>query len=46
MSDKELVEAVKELKDEIRRAIRIYITFWSVSAITLFVILTKIAGMW
>ena len=46
MSDKELTEAVKELKDEIHHAMRIYVTFWAVGAITLFVILTKMAGVW
>jgi len=46
MSDKELTEAVKELKDEIRRAIYIYVVFWTAGAITLFAILTKMAGVW
>jgi len=46
MSDKELTEAVKELKDEIHRAIRIYVVFWTAGAITLFAILTKMAGVW
>jgi hypothetical protein len=46
MSDKELTEAVKELKDEIRRAMYIYVAFWTAGAVTLFVILTKMAGAW
>jgi hypothetical protein len=50
MSDEELAKAIRELKDEIHSGIRIsigmYVGFWVCSSITLFVILSKIAGLW
>jgi hypothetical protein len=46
MSEEKLAEVLKELKEEIRRAVRIYVGFWILDSIALFRILAKIAGVW
>jgi hypothetical protein len=46
MSEDKFAEALKELKEEVRRAVRIYVGFWVLDSIVLFIVLAKIAGMW
>jgi hypothetical protein len=46
VSEEGLVRALRELRDEVRRAIRIYVAFWALESAILFIILAKIAGIW
>ena len=44
--DKELADAIRELKEEMELCRKTYVALWTCLAISLFVILTKMVGAW